>query len=441
MSVTRRVTLVTLDGVGARLAGSAIRALELGRALSQAGHKPTVVAPMVDPDADAYPFPIRAFDLSDARGTLLPLLADAEMIVLPLHALVRMPALNTVRTPLVFDIYDPFVFELLASGTERPPNHRQREVRAHCSVINHALHRGDFFICATERQRDMWIGALAANGRLVPASDGDPSFRHLIDVVPLGIPDEPPVHADGDLPASISPSGTVIVSSGVIWDWQDPLTAISAIAQIAQRRTDIHLVLFAGPHPTVGQTSAADAARAMAAERGVLDRQVHFLNEWVPYAERGRYLCACDAGITTHRSSLESHFSFRTRVLDYLWAGLPVVCTEGDILAEFVAQHQLGIVVREGDVGALAAAFERIADDKVFVESCRTHIAAVRASLTWRVAAEPLVRYCEAPRFGDRSARGIAATRELAVSAWRVLRKEGLRRAVERVHRHAFLRG
>jgi len=440
MSVTRRVTLVTLDGVGARLAGSAIRALELGRALSQAGHQPTVLTPVLEPDADAYPFPVRAFDLNDARGTLLPLLADAEVIVLPLHALVRMPVLNTIRTPLVFDIYDPFVFELLASGTGRPLDHRRREVRAHCSVINHALHRGDFFICASERQRDMWIGALAANGRLVPAADGDPSFRHLIDVVPLGITDEAPVRVDG-APTVFSPSGTVIVSSGVIWDWQDPLTAIGAIAQIAQHRPDIHLVLFAGPHPTGGQTSAADSARAMAAERGVLDRQVHFLNEWVPYAERGRYLCECDAGITTHRSSLESHFSFRTRVLDYLWAGLPVVCTEGDVLAEFVAQHQLGIVVREGDEGALAAAFERIADDKVFVESCRTNIALVQGSLTWRVAAEPLARYCEAPRFGDRSARGIAATRELAVSAWRVLRKEGLRRAVERVHRHAFLRG
>ena len=28
--------------------------------------------------------------------------------------------------------------------------------------------RGDFFVCASERQRDYWLGMLAAEGRITP---------------------------------------------------------------------------------------------------------------------------------------------------------------------------------------------------------------------------------------------------------------------------------
>ena len=421
-----RVSLVTFDPVGARLAGSVIRVLELARALADAGHKPTVLTPRLESDADMYPFPVRTLD---------PIMAaDADVVVLPFHALVRIPALARLRTPLVFDLYDPFIFELLASGT------RRREVRAHCSVLNHVLRRGDFFLCGSERQRDMWLGALVSCGRVLPSVEVDECFRRLIDVVPFGIQDDlardpgwaPAIK--GVLPC-ISPGDTVIVSGGALWEWQDPVTAVRAIARVAQRRSDVHLVLFAG-----GSSLAAGAARAAAAELGVLDRQVHFLSEWIPYAERGRYLSECDAGITTHRSSLESHFSVRTRVLDYLWAGLPVVCTEGDVLADFVTRHELGMVVGEGDEHGLATAFERIAEDPAFVEACRQRIAGIRPTLTWRTAAQPLIRYCEGPFTGDRAPRGAEAVRDLASAAWHVLRTQGIREAARRVHRHAFVR-
>ena len=44
--------------------------------------------------------------------------------------------------------------------------------------------------------------------------------------------------------------------------------------------------------------------------------------------------------------------TFRTRLLDYIWAGLPMVVTRGDPLAELVDVQRLGIVVPPGDVTA-----------------------------------------------------------------------------------------
>jgi hypothetical protein len=35
-----------------------------------------------------------------------------------------------------------------------------------------------------------------------------------------------------------------------------------------------------------------------------------------------------DIGVSLHREDVETRYSFRTRVLDYLWAGLPIITTE-----------------------------------------------------------------------------------------------------------------
>ena len=48
-----------------------------------------------------------------------------------------------------------------------------------------ALTVGDHFICAGERQRDLWIGAMLGGGLITPAVYGaDPTLRSVIDVVP-----------------------------------------------------------------------------------------------------------------------------------------------------------------------------------------------------------------------------------------------------------------
>src|SRR5438128_997196 len=58
------------------------------------------------------------------------------------------------------------------------------------------LRRGDFFLCASQRQRDFWLGMLAAAGRVNPYTfAADPVLRRLIDVLPFGIPDDAPQRA------------------------------------------------------------------------------------------------------------------------------------------------------------------------------------------------------------------------------------------------------
>ena len=57
---------------------------------------------------------------------------------------------------------------------------------------------------------------------------------------------------------------------------------------------------------------------------------------------RQNYFLESDVGIITHPQHIETRFSFRTRILDYLWAGLPVISTQGDILSALVEKKETG---------------------------------------------------------------------------------------------------
>jgi hypothetical protein len=95
---------------------------------------------------------------------------------------------------------------------------------------------------------------------------------------------------------------------------------------------------------------------------------------------------------------VETAFSFRTRVLDYLWASLPVVATEGDSFAALIEREGLGLTVPAGDPDALADAFLRLLDDDAFAAACRSRAAEVAQRLTWSAALAPLLEFCRSPR-------------------------------------------
>ena len=105
----------------------------------------------------------------------------------------------------------------------------------------------------------------------------------------------------------------------------------------------VHLFFMGVERPGASRMqipSSAEEAIAYARERGLEGRCVHFNHGWVPYDERQSYLLEADLGISAHHDHLEARFSFRTRVLDYLWAGLPMVLTRGDSMADLAERRR-----------------------------------------------------------------------------------------------------
>ena len=394
-----RVVVATGDVLGDRIAGPAIRAWQIAEVLAAAGHEVQLVT-ILECAASSDRFVVR--HVGDAE--LRELEAWCDTLVFQGSLMHEHQWLRDSTKPLVVDVYDPFHLELLEQARDEGEERRRDIVHNAVVVLNDQLRRGDFFLCASEKQRDLWMGSLASLGRVNTGTyDGDETLRGLIAVAPFGLDATPPVRTGPGVKGvveGIGPDDSLLLWGGGIYNWFDPLTLIRAVGILAKERDDVRLFFMglAHPNPRVPKMRMAVAAEALAADLGLLNRSVFFNQGWVPFAERANVLLDADLGVSTHLDHVETAYSFRTRLLDCLWAGMPQVATRGDSLAELIDAEGLGLTVPPGDADALATAIGRLLDDPERAAAARTAARRVAAEFTWTTVLQPLVDFCAAPR-------------------------------------------
>ncbi|HTC70691.1 MAG TPA: glycosyltransferase [Acidothermaceae bacterium] len=396
-----RVALLTTEPLGAQLAGPAIRAVELGRVLA-AEHDVEVASTA----SCSGPGPEGNWQFVDETA-LRALAARCDVVVVGGDVLAANTWLAEAGPAIAVDLYDPFHLEQLEQARDLGEAERRRVVFGCIDVLNTQAVLGDTFLCASGRQRDMWLGHLASCGRVNPATyDADPTLRTLLRVVPFGVADLPPAVGAPALRGVVKGIGVddeILLWGGGIYNWFDPLTLIRAVDELRVDRPNLRLV-FMGvqhPNPVVKTMRAAREAWELSNELELTDVHVFFSDSfssgWIPYDERGRYLAEATIGVSTHHDHVETAFSFRTRVLDYFWAGLPVVTTRGDALADVIEAAGAGRTVEPGDVAGLALAINELLDD----EAARAAAAAASARLAddyrWSTVAQPLLDFCRNP--------------------------------------------
>ncbi len=442
-----RVLIVTGDPIGAKMAGPAIRSWNMARLLS-AEHEVVLVTTTNLEQVDA-PFSVRRVAPGENRA-FGELEQWADVIVFQGHAMDQFAVLQTTSKIVVVDIYDPMHLEMLEQGRELAHATWELRVSTATRVLNQQLAIGDYFLCASERQRLFYLGQLSALGRVNPSTyRDDPQLERLLAVAPFGLDVTPPRH---DRPAlrgvvpGISADDKVLIWGGGVYSWFDPKTLIRAVADVAQRHENIRLYFLGTRHPGVEQMGIVKDSVELARELRVLDTAVFFNEDWVDYAERGNFLSEADAGVSTHHVHVETTFSFRTRILDYLWAGLPMVVTEGDSFAELIERDKLGVVVPAEDVGALSAALERVLFDEEFAAATRTRVQNVANQFTWERSLAPLLEFVRDPHHaadftGRRaivaqrggSARKPYGLRHDASMAWHYLWNSGVKVTVHKL--------
>jgi glycosyltransferase involved in cell wall biosynthesis len=393
------VLIISHDVVGPRMAGPGIRYWELAKVLAQ--HFQVTLA--VPGETSLSTIDVQLWPYDFHRWESLALAVErADAILLCGDMLAWFPALEEAEVPLVVDGYDPHpleTLELFTGAPEQDEKHRERE-----RILHMQCRAGDFFVCASERQRDWWLGLLEATGRINVHTYGeDPSLRRLVDIVPFGLPSSPPRHTQQTLAfkgvwPGISPADKVVLWGGGLWQWLDPLSAVRAMARIQEQRDDVKLVFPGTRHPNmeaIPDMPMHQATLRLAEELDVLNRCV-FFGDWVDYDEWPNYLTESDVGLSLHFDTVETRLAFRSRVLDYIWAGLPMIATRGDATSEIVSRFGLGKVIdyeRDDDLtAALLCLLEKPKSDYA------AHFERARAELTWEQAAEPLVTFCQHPR-------------------------------------------
>lgn len=398
-----RVLVLTTDVIGTSMAGPAIRSWEFARVLSQL-HEVTLAAPRIE-IASAPGFALCGFEMGKPDA-LDPVLSRHDVVIAQGLVLNIHPEVLASDLVIAIDLYDPELLESLHFENGQAFDHLLQEQHRYVSQMTTMLRRGDFFFCATERQRDYYLGALSALGRVnVPIYNHDLQLRSLIDLVPSGIAAEPPKASvpvlKGVHPA-IAADDLVFLWAGGLWHWFEPDLLVRAAADLQEELPKLRICFFAGARPNpYGEpyrTPTGEQAYRLAKQLGVLNRSVIFLEDWVPYHERGAYLLESDVGVCSHLAGIETHFAFRTRLLDYIWSRMPIICSAEDSLSTELVAAGAGLHVPIGDLDAWKEALRRMYHDAEFRAECRQAMETLAVRYQWEHVLEPLIKLCSAPQ-------------------------------------------
>jgi glycosyltransferase involved in cell wall biosynthesis len=179
----------------------------------------------------------------------------------------------------------------------------------------------------------------------------------------------------------------------------------------------------------------ARRALELSEELGVLGHAVHFNFDWVPYQRRAGFLLESDLGISAHFDNVESRFAFRTRVLDYFWAGLPTVASRGDTLGDLVGERGLGRSVAPESVGEWVAAIGTLLENETDYAAARARTEQTREEFKWPRVIEPLAQLLAEPLEESRFPVRVAPTmaRYLWAGLSGTVRRRGVAGTIEEI--------
>ncbi|MFA4905256.1 MAG: glycosyltransferase family 4 protein [Candidatus Margulisiibacteriota bacterium] len=363
-----KIALLVDSPLSNNMAGPMLRYYELARVLAKK-HQVTLAGEYVEP---GFAPPPQVEVLNIPAFHRLNVLIKASLpnpsflkelnrfdAVITHGRILRALGLSKIKAKLIIDLYGPWFIEDLVTGKS-----------VNLKGINELLLKGDHFICAHERQKDLYLGLMLAAGR--KAADLDKK----IGLVPVGISSVPPQKGKRPLP-----EGFMVVSWGGMWDWLDNRTLVKALSLVGRERKDIKLLFFG---------ANTKAAREIPRSENVL-----LIDQWIPYAERGNWLAWADLGVVSHFDNLETHFAWRTRALDLLWANLPIVTSSGDAVSAVIKEKNLGRVVACGDAEAFAKNILELAENAAEREKIRQNIGDFIPALYWENLTGPIDDFCK----------------------------------------------
>lgn len=383
-----RIGLISSEPIRPQMAGIGIRYFELARRLAERGLGVRLVSPAEPGEMESLlgaGVEVRRFE----RGKLAEILDGCDAAVAQ-GQLANDVVLELPQLPVAIDLYDPWLVENLSyAGTLGLDPYRND----HATWVLQ-MSRGDFFLCSSEEQRTFYLGFLAALGRVNPERlERDPDLETLIAPVPFGVPDELPPHRPV-LPER-EPGERRLLFGG-LYDWYDPWTLLDALGKL-----DVPgwtLLLIRNPNAEGTPQRLLGEVEARCRQLGWWGSRVKTL-DWVPAERRYDLLRDVDLLVAPHRPSLETRLSLRTRFLDALAAGCPVVTSEGGTMSRLLREHRAGWVAPPGDAEALAEILREVltADGRLLSER-REGARELLRDFTWDRALEPLLRFCRDPR-------------------------------------------
>ncbi len=302
------------------------------------------------------------------------------------------------QIPLIVDVYAPYMIEHIYHNFSPKSQSDRKNFKENILLpsLNPFLY-GDLFLCANDRQRKYFLGLLTAIGRISPNSRG----HDLVKIVPFGIREEFPKYEKEILKKKKELRGKkIILWLGPIFPWYDPLSMIEAMAIVAKKHPDHALVFVGGKSPLVESHLTNPTYKKsieLASGLRLLSKNVFFY-DWMDYSSIKNLYFEAEFFVALHPVTLEMELSAeKGRVLDSLWANLPVICSKGDFLSEIVSSNKLGLTVNIGDIQDISEKINEMIENKKLRSNIKKNIMEYAKHRSWDNMVIPLIEFCKNP--------------------------------------------
>jgi len=331
------------------------------------------------------------------ENELIDFASQFDIFILSGYIFHKFPRLANLRKLIIADLYIPFVLENLfvydskEFKLEDCQLIHNRDLGVHTNLLLNSHH----FLCANQRQKDFYSGMLTSINKINPyLLKFDKELSKIFTIVPYGIRQKKKKKdakvLRGVIPG-IKESDVILIWGGVISNWFDPFILIEAIEEVVKINPSIKLFFLSTKHPNplLMKFPKADEAEKLASRKKLLNQSIFFNKNWIPYEERHNYFLESDVGVSTHLEHFETRFSFRTRILDYIYFNTPILCSKGDFFENYIEKNSIGITVTPSDREELKKAILSFGDKKLR-ENFKNNIKRVEKEFYWDTLLLPL---------------------------------------------------
>jgi glycosyltransferase involved in cell wall biosynthesis len=297
-----------------------------------------------------------------------------------------------IKRPLWIDIYGDRITEnQIASHT----SNSDRGIRISYEYLDHILRGADKYSACSTPQKFALVGQLSTAGRLNRHTMG---YEFVHAVLPGAASDRsttPPalVLRGGQVPND----AFVVLWCGGYNVWTDVETLFQALSQAMEKDERIHYV-SAGAGVRITNNNSYERFLAMIADSPYRER-FHMLG-WQPGSVVPGLYRQADVGINLDAFHYETQLGTRTRLVEMMHYGLPVITTLGCELSYIVENQGLGLTFPIGDASTFADHILSMARDK----SIQRKLAAQALSytdnqLSFQNTTQPFLEWANEPAF------------------------------------------
>ncbi len=281
-------------------------------------------------------------------------------------------------------------------------NNKQHQLHEFISAsYNLSLLLSDKIFCRDEQIKKLVFGSLISLGRFNLSNYNlNKKLEKLIEVAGFGIDNSSFSKKRGfyrGVLKGINNNSFILNWNGGIWNWNDAETLIKAMYIL--RNKNIKLVFQGCKNPSGNDNISQEAQKAynLAKKLKLKNKNIFFVDTWVPHNERSGFLLESDVGLVSSPDIPEANLFFKTRIYDYLWTELPVILNDCEAFASLVKKKSLGLISKTGDAKSWARNIEILSEDAGMIRQIKFNIREYKKDILWSKTLKPLSCFLKNP--------------------------------------------